>query len=410
MTGAGGGPDRPPPRKGADGRSGGARENENRDRADRAPGEEGGRRILVVGPAWIGDMVMAQSLYRLIARREPRARIDVLAPDWSREIVRRMPEVSDVIPLPAGHGELRLGVRWRIARRLRERSYDQAIVAKRSLKSALIPWMARIPRRTGILGEWRYGLLNDIRSLDDGELPLTAHRYAALGLEPGEELDPGTVPGPRLRADPDRGRRRMEELGLEADGPVAGLAPGAAYGPSKRWPPERWAELAADLGERGWRLWVFGTEEEGGPGRTIEEAAPEAVRDLTGRTSLLDVVDLMARCRAVVSNDSGLMHVASGLDTHVVALFGSTSPRRTPPLTPKRTLLWLELPCSPCFEPTCPLGHRNCLRHIGAEEVRDAVLTAVDAPDPGGGVPRAAWRPASTVPGPAGTVDVEERS
>lgn len=319
---------------------------------------------------------MAQSLLRLLRDRHPRARIDVLAPDWSRDVVRRMPEVTDVIPLPAGHGELRLGLRWRLSRRLREREYDRAIVAKRSLKSALIPWLARIPRRTGVLGEWRFGLLNDIRSLDDDELPLTAHRYAALGIGPDERLDPDAVRGPRLRVDPDGQGDRVRELGLGGRGPVAGLAPGAAYGPSKRWPLERWGELAAGLGELGWRVWIFGSDDEREAARAVREAGGPAVRDLTGRTSLPDVVDLMDLCSVVVTNDSGLMHVASGVDVHVVALFGSTSPRRTPPLTRRRTILWLELPCSPCFEPTCPLGHRDCLRTLDVDRVRTAVLGA----------------------------------
>lgn len=354
-------------------------------------------------------MVMAQSLYRLLKARRPRARIDVLAPDWSGEVVRRMPEVSRVVPIPVGHGELRLGVRWRIARRLREAGYDQAIVAKRSLKSALIPWMARIPQRTGILGEWRYGLLNDIRALDDDELPLTAHRYAALGTEPGERLDPDDVAGPRLTVDPGRQAERIRALGLETDGPVVGLAPGAAYGPSKRWPREHWGELAALLGSRGWRVWVFGGSAEGESGRAISEAGGAAVRDLTGRTSLSDVVDLMDLCRAVVTNDSGLMHVASGLDTHVVALFGSTSPRRTPPLTRSRTIFWLELPCSPCFEPTCPLGHRNCLRRIDVETVGDAVLHGPEKAGARSDAGRAEWSPSPGPAAAAGPAPAEER-
>lgn len=335
-------------------------------------------RILVVGPAWIGDMVMAQTLFRVLRDRHPDSRIDVLAPAWSREVVERMPEVDEVIPLPLGHGELRAGVRWRLARELRRTGYDQAIVTKNSLKSALVPWLARIPRRTGYLGEWRFGLLNDIRSsdADDG---LTARRYALLGVEPGQGLDPAALRGPRLRVDPKRQARRAGELGLEPREGMVGLAPGAAYGPSKRWPEERWCELAAKLGARGRRSWVFGGEDERAAGRVIEAAGGGSVTSLAGRTSLTDVVDLMAMCDTVVTNDSGLMHVASGLDVRVVALFGSSSPRRTPPFTPRATIFWLDLSCSPCFERSCPLGHHGCLRRIGVEEVLDAVLKTDEA-------------------------------
>lgn len=334
----------------------------------------GAPRILVVGPAWVGDMVMAQSLFRILKDRFPDGVIDVLAPESTRPLLGRMPEVSEAIDIPLGHGQLGLGTRLRLARELGGRDYDRAVVTKRSFKSTLIPFLAGIPRRTGFLGELRYGLLNDVRPLDEEELPLAVQRYAVLGIRPGERLGPDDPPRPRLV--PDSGRQRVlaEALELRGEGPVLGIVPGAEYGPSKRWPVERWGELARDLAGTGWRVWVFGSPKEVELGRRVKEVGGDAVRDLTGRTELADVVDLMDLCGTVVTNDSGLMHVAAAVGARVVALFGSTNPGHTPPLTDRKTVLWLDLECSPCHEPVCPLGHHHCMTKISVERVRQAVL------------------------------------
>ncbi len=318
---------------------------------------------------------MTQSLVQVLRERAPGARIDLLSHPRLEPLVGRMPGVDGTVSLPVEHGELGLGVRWRTARELRGRRYGRAVVTKRSLKASLVPWMAGIPRRTGFLGEMRFGLINDVRSLDEEALPLWVQRVAALGQDPGEPpLSPEAVPRPRLRPDPARQAGLREALALDGGGEgVVALAPGAESGPAKRWPAPRWAELARELARRGRAVWVFGSSAERELGRTIAGAGGQRVRDLTGRTELPDVVDLMALCRTTVTNDSGLMHLAAAVGCEVVALFGPTDPGYTPPFTDHARVLRLDLPCSPCHEPVCPLGHHDCLRGLPVETVLEAV-------------------------------------
>jgi heptosyltransferase-2 len=332
---------------------------------------------LVVGPSWVGDMVMAQSLYRLLKAREPGIGIDVLAPGWSLPLLERMPEVRHGIELPVAHGELALGKRRGIGLALRGR-YDRAIVLPRSLKSALVPWFARIPRRTGFRGEFRYALVNDMRPFDRERLDQTVRRFAALGLEPDEAALP-ELPEPRLTVDAAATAATVERLGLSADGPVVALMPGAEYGPAKQWPAPYFAELAQTLAARGVSVWILGSVKEAALGAGIERAAGTgAVRTLCGETSLLEAVDLLGRADVAVSNDSGLMHIAAAVGTHVVALYGSSTPDFTPPLTANATVHYRRLSCSPCFRRECPLGHLDCLRGIAAAEVVASVEGALD--------------------------------
>ena len=325
------------------------------------------RRYLIVGPAWVGDMVMAQSLFITLRRQYPHATIDVLAPDWSLPLLARMPEVNEAIPLPVAHGELALGRRWRLGRTLRDRGYTHAIVIPRSAKAALVPFFARIPVRTGYRGEMRYGLLNDIRPLDKSVLSRTVQRQVALGLPKAASLPPET-PYPRLTVDVANRKRLCETLGLETDHPTIAFMPGAAYGPAKQWPLDHWRALADTLLAEGFRIWIFGSESERPAGEAIAEAG-KGVTNLCGRTTLTDTVDLLAACRAAVSNDSGLMHVACATGIPVVGIYGSSTPAYTPPLSDRAEAVYLGLDCSPCFERTCPLGHARCLTEIGPAQV-----------------------------------------
>lgn len=339
-------------------------------------------KVLVVGPSWVGDMVMAQALYRLLRHRSPNAEIHVLAPPWSLPVLARMPEIARGIELPVGHGQLALGVRRRIGRRLRAENYSRAIVLPRSAKAALVPWFARIPRRTGFRGEWRYGLLTDLRRLDP-QLDQTVKRFVALGLDADEPL-PDVVPDelrPRLRIDAANLERLRGEHGLAAERPLVALLPGAEYGPAKRWPAERYAALGAALAARGSNVAVLGSAKERPLGDEIKRAAAsDRVHNLCGRTTLADVVDLTAAAAVAVSNDSGLLHVAAAAGTHVVAIYGSSSPQFTPPLTTARDVLYLGLDCSPCFARECPLGHLNCLRQLEVPTVLAAVEARLETP------------------------------
>lgn len=336
------------------------------------------KRCLVVGPSWVGDMIMAQSLFKLLRAKFPDLIIDVLAPAWTWDLLARMPEVRRVIPQPLGHGRIALRVRYRLGRGLRAEGYDWAIVLPNSLKSALVPWFARIPRRTGYRGEFRYVLLNDLRHLDKKALPRTVQRFVALGLpKRSAEVAFESLPLPALTADAAAAAGVVGRLGLDLSRPILGLCPGAEFGPAKRWSPEYFAAVARHYSTLGWQSWVFGSERDHEIAKAVcHDAGPNCV-NLAGLTTLSEVVDLMSLCRAVVSNDSGLMHVAAALARPLVAVFGSSDPGFTPPLASpdmSRTE-WLHLECSPCFKRDCPLGHLDCLRGLRPERV----IRALDA-------------------------------
>ena len=326
---------------------------------------------LIVGPSWVGDMVMAQSLFKLLKSREPERALDVLAPGWSLTIVARMPEIRRAIAAETAHGELGWAKRRRIGRELRGR-FDRAIVLPRSLKSALVPWFAKIPVRRGFRGESRYWLINDIRPFDRELLDQTVKRFVALGLNDGEALP--EIPFPSLRVDRDNQAAVIESLGLETDKPVIAMMPGAEYGPAKCWPWTQFAELAHTLGDDGYRVWILGSTKDCEAGDAIA-AASDAI-NVCGRTTLADVIDLLAFAEQAVSNDSGLMHVAAAVGTHTHAIYGSSSPHFTPPLTERHNVHWLDLDCSPCFERECPLGHLRCLKDITPASVHAAINAA----------------------------------
>lgn len=330
------------------------------------------RTILIVGPSWVGDIVIAQSLFITLRQHHPAAAIDVLAPPWSRSIVTRMPEVREAIELPVRHGRLGLPTRWRIGRDLRPRNYDWAIVLPQSFKSALVPFFAGATRRTGYRGEYRYGLINDVRTPQHPLRQPMAQRYVALGLDRASAL-PQRLPYPRIRVDEPNRRRLIDELGLSLDRPVVGCVPGNEFGPAKAWPVESFCELTRRLVSGGNRVWVFGSDRERTLGERIRSAAGGEATNLCGRTRLEDAADLISLTSEVVSNDSGLMHVAAAVGTRVIAIYGSSTPRYTPPLTDDGEVLYLELECSPCFERHCPLGHMSCLRDISVDAVWAAI-------------------------------------
>jgi heptosyltransferase-2 len=335
-----------------------------------------GDSILIVGPSWVGDMVMAQTLFKLLATRSPGVAIDVLAPAWAEPVLQRMPEVRRSIVMPVGHGKLLLGQRRLIGKQLCAEGYQQAIVLPNSLKSALIPWFARIATRTGWRGEARYVLLNDRRVLDAERYPLMVQRFAALAFDEGAEL-PAVLPRPALHIDADNQQRLCHDLGLVAERPMLGLCPGAEFGPSKQWPAEHYASLARYYLERGWQVLLLGSANDQAAASAIRSAIPAELRahcyPAAGRTHLVDAVDLLALCRAVVSNDSGLMHVAAAVDVPLVAIYGSTSPAFTPPLASRVAVVQRELPCRPCFERECPLQHLDCLVKLMPEQVINAL-------------------------------------
>lgn len=327
-------------------------------------------RILVAGPNWIGDLVIADTLFKLLKRAEPATPIDLLAPAWALPLAARMAEIERAIATPGGHGQLALAARIRLARRLRKNGYTRVYVLPRSAKAALLPWLARVPRRAGYRGEARHGLINDMRRVNPAHHSV-AERYAALAFTPDTGL-PAELPRPELTSTEAQRVAALERLEISATSAPVVLAPGAEYGPAKRWPIEKFALLAERLAAAGRAVWVLGSAKERGLGETIRAHAP-AARNLAGETTLPEAVDLLATASVVVTNDSGLMHIAAAVGTPLVAIYGSSSPRYTPPTSAHAKIIYRALPCSPCFERVCPLGHTNCLRAIGVDEVLAAV-------------------------------------
>jgi lipopolysaccharide heptosyltransferase II len=329
-------------------------------------------RILVVGPSWVGDMVMAQSLFKALKQRYSDSTVDVLAPEWSRPIINRMPEINESISMPLSHGQFDLKTRYQLGRDLRSRQYTQAIILPRSFKAALVPWFAKIPVRTGYRGEMRFGLINDVRQLDKTVLTQTVQRYVALGVDKKASLPPSII-YPELTVNKDNQKKIRSELSLHLDKPIVAFLPGAEYGPAKCWPTDYFAELACKLNEQGKQVWVFGSKKEIELGKQIKQGSPSNVENLCGKTQLADVVDLLACAEQVISNDSGLMHVACSVGVNVVGIYGSSSADYTPPLSKLAKVVKHDIECSPCFQRTCQYGHYDCLKKITPEIIDETI-------------------------------------
>jgi heptosyltransferase-2 len=325
-------------------------------------------------------MVMAQSLFIHLKQQYGEAAvIDVVAPGWSLPVLERMPQVRRGIALDVAHGEFGWRKRMDLGKRLRFEKYDRAIVIPKTWKSALVPFFARVPIRTGFLGEVRFGLLNDIRSsVKAGKQ--TVVRYLSLGLNKRESPpDIAAVPAPGLSCDGRTVQETLKRFGLSTDKPVVALFPGAEYGPAKQWPVEHFSTLAKMLTKEEKTVWVFGSKKERVLGQKIAEAS--AAHNLCGETTLAEAIDLISAAQAAVTNDSGLMHVASALGVPLVAIYGSSSPAKTPPLSKKAEIVQRDdLDCIPCFKKRCPLGHTECLWGIKADDIYKALTKKSGSP------------------------------
>jgi heptosyltransferase-2 len=329
-------------------------------------------RKLVIAPAWVGDMVMAQSLFMTLKEIDPSVPVDLVAPPATLALAQRMPQIDQTYVLHSGHGQLSLGERFRLGKSLRHRGYQQAFILPNSFKSALVPWVAKIPVRTGWKGEYRIGLLNDLRHLDKDQLPRMVERFCALARGDGNPAGL-PIPTPALTVDRQNLSRLVDANQLQVSGSILALCPGAEYGPAKQWPADYFARLAEANIDRKGQAWIFGSSADREIARQIVQGIPGEKRrycvDLTGKTSLLDAIDLLSITSMVVTNDSGLMHVAAALQRRLLVIYGSTSPAFTPPLSDTAQIISLELSCSPCFQRRCPLGHTNCLNQLNPETV-----------------------------------------
>ncbi|QJE00719.1 lipopolysaccharide heptosyltransferase II [Massilia forsythiae] len=331
-------------------------------------------RTLVISPNWIGDAVMAQPLLRLLKQACPERPIDVLAPPQVVPVWRRIQEADTIMETPFRHGALQLRERWRFARLLRHRGYRDAYVLPNTLKYGLIPWLARIPQRIGYKGETRYGMINVMHH--DTPPRSMVPFYAALAGEPAL-LPPQDIARPALVVGGEETERICARLGIAPGRPVVAFAPGAEFGIAKRWPPAHYGALAGQVAQMvpNVQIALLGSLNDR---ETCEQvrmhagaggAAGAAVLNLAGQTSLDEAIALLARMDAVVSNDSGLLHIASALNRPVVALYGSTDPDYAPPLSEMARTVSLRLACSPCRQRECPLGHHDCMNKMSVDLV-----------------------------------------
>lgn len=345
-------------------------------------------RCLIVAPSWVGDMVMAQSLFKALKKQNAKLQIDVLAPAWCAALTNYMPEVNQLIEAPFTHGVFGFAERRKLAKQLRGQ-YDVAYVLPNSLKSALVPWMANIPVRVGFIGEQRYGLLNQRHTLNKKSHPLMVQRFLALASPQGSRaLEREELPLPRLQVERNDLVLALDKYSLRTNilqsGPLSQeghknsdqgiliLCPGAEFGAAKQWPTNHYSAVARYYLDQGWQVWLFGSKKDQTTCSEINTLALNACINLAGKTSLSEAIALMSAANLVVSNDSGLMHVAAALHKPLVAVYGSTDPGFTPPLNENAKVERLDLDCSPCFKRECPLGHLDCLVTLSSSQVLSA--------------------------------------
>jgi heptosyltransferase-2 len=352
-------------------------------------------RILIISPNWIGDAVMAQPLLRLLRERYPQHPIDVLAPGWVAPVWRAMREIDTVLEAPFRHGSLQLRERWRFGKRLQQRGYAHAYVLPNTLKFALIPWLAGISHRVGYRGEMRYGLLNEMHH-DDRHAPRPmVSFYAALAAPPTSSAlppvaagsappadvpAPPALPRPRLFVSDQQLIETMSRIGLQSDCPLIVFAPGAEFGSAKRWPPAHFAQLAETIlqAHADAQIILLGSGKDNPVCEEIVASAPQ-VRNLAGATSLDQAIALLAKADAVVSNDSGLLHIASALNRPIIAIYGPTDPDHAPPFSDMAQALFLRLDCAPCRQRECPLGHHKCMRNLTPGMVWESLKPMLEA-------------------------------
>lgn len=335
-------------------------------------------KVLIVGPSWLGDMIMAQTLFKILYRQGKV--VDVLAPKWNHGILNCMPEVNKALEMPFDHGDLKLLARYRFAKTLEKAGYTECIVIPNSFKSALIPYWANIPKRTGWLGEARYVLLNNKQKLNKSLLPLMIQRLVALAyLDESfiqDKITDITYPYPSLNINQDFVLAVLEKFKLKINSKILILAPGAAFGEAKKWPTDYFAAIARSKADQGWQIWLLGSEKDKNVTNEVNSKTNNQCVNLAGKLELPETVALMSKAHCAVSNDSGLLHVAAALNIPLIGIYGSTSADFTPPLIDanKKAILSIDnLACRPCFQTTCKYQHYQCLYDIKPDLVLNTI-------------------------------------
>lgn len=331
--------------------------------------------ILLIAPHWIGDAVMSLPLISLLRSKLPNSNIDVLCTPWVAPIYRACPEIQAVTQVDFQHGVLQWNLRYSTAQMLKKQGYDIALVLPNSFKSALIPWLAKIPLRIGYQGEWRLGLINASLPNPSRKLrmPMALHYAKLLDRLPGAAVSLHDLPNPRLCLTPSLQQWAKSQINEIGGNPYYVFAPGAEYGPAKRWPTSHFAQLANQILEQdaSSQILILGSQSDRILGEEIVLQTHQAnrIHNWCGQIALDQSMALIAQCKSLISNDSGLMHIGAALSIPQIAIFGSSNPKHTPPLSDRAQTIWLQLGCSPCYQRNCPLGHLHCLNHIEAKQV-----------------------------------------
>lgn len=339
-------------------------------------------RCLIVAPSWVGDMIMAQSALKWIKTHSPETEIHVLANSWIDDVLTRIPEIDRIVHSPFQHGQLALIQRYQFAKTLRAHHYQHAIVFPNSFKSALIPFWANIPKRTGFIGECRYGVLNDWRRLRPQQTPRMVDRFMQLVVEKND-LAPAEFDYPKLKINLSSAQQLLHAHHFPTNGSgIIALAAGAAFGSAKRWPVTHFIQLSRSFLQHGFTVCLLGSNSDCDIINLIEhDVAHPYLVNLAGKLKLHETIDLLSQCKALVSNDSGLLHIASALHIPVIGIYGPTAPDFAPPLTPHHAIITAipKLSCQPCKQRDCPLKHHACMQNIDAKRVFDTCLTLMAA-------------------------------
>ncbi len=322
--------------------------------------------ILIIAPAWVGDMVMAQSLFKML-KQQGASKVSVLAPKWTLEVAKRMPEVDEFILGDFAHRQLAFGQRKKLGKSLLNK-FDTAIILPKSFKSALVPFFAKIPNRIGFIGELRYGILTDARKLNKETLKRTVDRFIFLGCSNSSLKN--LIANPRLETNMKNQQYLKSKFNLSEK--ILTLCPGAEYGPSKQWSLNRFAEIANFALDNGFQIIALGSEKDSSFIDVIQNNSKQII-NLAGKTTITDAIDLLSMSDKVLTNDSGLMHIAAAVGVEVFAIYGSTTAEMTPPLSDKAVIIKNNnISCSPCFKRECPLkgsDFHKCMQSITVNKV-----------------------------------------